>query len=221
MVASYFGVRFDPKQVRDWALPYGNGATMTVGLARSASELGIKVVYATRSLALDPRHFQKKFYQNYFSTFAEEKDKCDKLIVRFRELGGNLQERIYSLDEILQKFSPNSIPIVLVDWSIIRGVAEDYSGHFLPVIGYDASSVVVHHSGPKDPQARFRISRDLFDRARLAERTDADVLFLGRPREKSGSGIDGLLLKTNFRDLRHAVCRDTATGTAPPQKLHE
>ena len=36
-----------------------------------------------------------------------------------------------------------------------------------------------------------------------------------------GSNLYGLLLKTNFKGLRYVVCRDTAMGTAPPQKLHE
>jgi hypothetical protein len=36
-----------------------------------------------------------------------------------------------------------------------------------------------------------------------------------------GSGLDGLLLKTSFKGLGHAICRDTTRGISPSQKLHE
>ena len=90
-----------------------------------------------------------------------------------------MEERSLSLEELLSKVSRNCIPIVLLDWSKIKGTL-DFIGHFIPIIGYDEENVYVHNQGFHNTQAFLPIKRELFEEARKAKGTDEDITFIYR-----------------------------------------
>lgn len=100
------------------------------------------------------------------------------LLVEARSCGVACEERAVSLEELLTAVTDTSVPIALVDATILeRGSAasdddddgdRDYRGHFVVVVGFDDTNVVFHDSSSAD-DGRFRaVPRAVFDAARTA-----------------------------------------------------
>ena len=180
MVARHFGIVAALERIKSLASPHTDGVTSTIGLARAGAELGMKVMFFSQKLGFDPETFSLPYYRDRGITYDVEQGKFDELAGRCRLLGGQLHEKILSLDEILSQCSRDSIPVVLVDWNVVTAKCNQYEGHFLPIVGFDSEYVYVNHSGPEAPRARMPIKRETLERAHKARGTDADVVFFGR-----------------------------------------
>jgi len=93
---------------------------------------------------------------------------------------GLFEEKTIKIDELLSYVTENSIPIVLLDWNVLFQRYGGYNGHFVPVVGYDEENVYVHHHGMRDTEAFMKLKKELFDKARISEGTDEDVLIVYR-----------------------------------------
>jgi hypothetical protein len=102
-----------------------------------------------------------------------------KLVEDAQKAGVRLEERTISLGELLRNVTNHSIPIILLDWNIVRGAKEKgYYGHFVPIVGYDDENVYVHNHGLNNPKAFLPIKRDILEEARKAQGTDEDIVYV-------------------------------------------
>ena len=86
-----------------------------------------------------------------------------------------------TLEELLKNVSIDSIPIILLDWNVVKGTKEKgYQGHFVPIVGYDDDNVYVHDHGLNNPRSFLQIKREIFEEARKAEGTDEDIIVIYR-----------------------------------------
>lgn len=96
----------------------------------------------------------------------------------FVDLGGQIKETSLVLEEILNKFSKTTVPLVLLNIKRIRN-KNGFYGHFVPIVGYDDDFLYVHN--PSDiGSSFFQIDRKTFDKARKDVGTDEDIIFVSK-----------------------------------------
>jgi hypothetical protein len=90
-----------------------------------------------------------------------------------------MEERGLSLEELLEKVDRDSLPIILLDWNIIKGMKDKgYQGHFVPIVGHDNDNIYVHNHGLDNPTPFLSVKRDVFEEARKANGTDEDIIII-------------------------------------------
>lgn len=178
MVLEFLGEKHSKEKIKNLVCSETNGTTFTVGLAKAAASLGFKVELCSISLGANPQNFELEFYKKN-TNVDKYKEKVDELIAECNKLGVKFTEKSLTNKEIFEKMSKDCIPIVLLDWSKIKG-AGSFQGHFVPIAGFDDKFVYVHNPGVKDPKQFFPIELSLFEIARKAKGTDEDILFISR-----------------------------------------
>lgn len=181
MAMRYFGEDLSLDEIQHSADPDKSGNTWTIGLAKAAAELGCRTEFWTASLGMNPEHFDMEFYRNVTDGPQSSASKIERLAADCRALGVDLHERRIPLKELLSHITADTIAIVLLDWNRIRG-KEGYHGHFVVVVGYDGTHVLIHNPGPTDPTPYQAIPYAAFDEARKAKGTDEDVVFISGKR---------------------------------------
>ncbi|PIN93685.1 hypothetical protein COU54_02260 [Candidatus Pacearchaeota archaeon CG10_big_fil_rev_8_21_14_0_10_31_24] len=79
-----------------------------------------------------------EFYKKYADVQAD----VDELIKMAKSLGDKISEKELDLKEILSYLDDELVPIVILDWKVIKGTKEKvYLGHFVPLVGYDDENV--------------------------------------------------------------------------------
>ena len=127
----------------------------TIQLASASAFFGHATRFISTSLVFDESHNEKEWYQKYSDNSL---DRSKMLLREARTRGVALAERAIVLDDLLAQAGPACVPIVLVDWNVVRGTPErGYQGHFVPVVGYDAANVYVHD--PEQPARGGRGTR--------------------------------------------------------------
>ena len=111
---------------------------------------------------------------DYYKKYSEEINQISEICKKSKELGVNQFEKSIDLEDIFKLVNKNSVPIILLDWSILDDSLNGYNGHFVPVVGFDDEYVYVH-TGHKN-QEYFPISKELFDKARKSKGTDEDLI---------------------------------------------
>ncbi len=177
MIFSYFGGNETLDTIEEKCGIRGGKAVSTLSLAICAKELGYAVELHSDSFEVDESLMDMDYYKEHGGINWIEEVK--KLIEEAKEKGVNLSEGELALSDILNKTNEDCIPIVLLDWNVIKG-KEGYQGHFVPVVGCDGENVLVHNQGMLNPAEFFEISRETFDKARMAKGTDGDILFIGK-----------------------------------------
>jgi uncharacterized protein YvpB len=81
------------------------------------------------------------------------------------------------LDELFSYIDVESIPIVLINWYIIAG-KQGFSGHFVPVTGYDKNHVYIHNPGLANPKPFMEIDKKIFKKAWESKGTDKDSIII-------------------------------------------
>ncbi|MBI4181582.1 MAG: peptidase C39 family protein [Candidatus Aenigmarchaeota archaeon] len=152
-----------------------------IRLALAAARQGFPTLFVSTHLGFNPHLMQLPFYQQHGDTDAAA---YDRLAEEARSAGVRMEERSLSLRELLG-FLGESIPIVLVDWNVVRRRA-GYQGHFLPVVGFSPGEVLVHQHGLDEPQAFLPVPRTTFWKAWTAEGTDQEAVVVGAPAGGTG-----------------------------------
>lgn len=178
MVLAYLGKEegIESLEVRT-GLKEGKGIS-TIQLAFAVASSGYRADFYSKHILFNEKNLKHKFYQKYSDIDLEQ---SKKWLGKARTAGVNIQEKTLSLKELLRLVTKDSVPIILLDWNIIKERKEQgYQGHFVPIVGYDEQNVYIHNHGLSDTREFMSIPRKILDEARKAEGTDEDILVVYR-----------------------------------------
>ena len=178
MVLAYFGkdesMELLEKRTR---IKEGKGIS-TIQIAMAAASLGYKTDFYSKHILFNEENLKHEFYQKYSDMDLEQ---SKKWIKDAKTAGVKIQERTLSLEELLEFVKIDSVPIILLNWNIIKTRKEKgYQGHFVPIVGYDEKNVYIHNHGLTDTQKFMPVPRKIFDKARKADGTDEDIIVIYR-----------------------------------------
>lgn len=176
MVLEFFGEEYSFDEISKAERQIDTGLVWSVGIARAAKKLGFrtKMISQTnfRQEENDIEYYRKYASDNGMIVLKELADEIKKI-------GVEIEERNMSLDELLSYVAENSVPIVLVNWYVLAG-KEGFSGHFLPITGYDEKYIYVHNPGLASAQDYLPLKRENFLKAWESKGTDKDVVIVFR-----------------------------------------
>lgn len=177
MVGAHFGLSVPLERIQELVVAETSGATWTLGLAAAAAELGLRVRMLSRSLGVNAESFSLDYYREHAAGVSEAHLKLSALGNRCVKYGGILEERPVSLAEICASVCAGSVPILLLDWGKVIG-RPNYIGHFVPMVGYTTTEVLIHNPGPDGAAPFMPLNFEMFELARKAPGTDEDVLII-------------------------------------------
>ncbi|MFA7707357.1 MAG: C39 family peptidase [Candidatus Pacearchaeota archaeon] len=183
MIFSYFGNKISIQDLeKELGYKEGKGIS-TIRLAITAKKLGYEVLLLTNSIMPRKENFELDFYKKYSD---EDFNGLKLLADEAKKLKVTMVEKSISLGKLLSFINKKTIPVVLLDWNIIRNQEkEGFMGHYVPLVGFDADSVYVNNSGGIKPTRFKKISKSTFDKARKARGTDEDILIISRKTRQS------------------------------------
>jgi ABC-type bacteriocin/lantibiotic exporter with double-glycine peptidase domain len=174
MVSAYFGEDHSFKELAKLEYALSNGLVWTLGIAVAAKKLGFPV--KMYSLSEEDDFSDIEYYKKHANNEAM------LILKRIKEeasaLSVQLVKQSLSLHELIDLIRKDSVPIVLLNWNIIKGKPEGYHGHIVPITGYDEKNVYVHNPGLLNPAAHFPIAREAFMRSWESRGTDKDVVII-------------------------------------------
>jgi len=178
MVLAYFGKDEGVKILETrTGIKKGKGIS-TIQIATAAASSGYRVDFFSKHILFNEENLKLDFYKRYNDMDLEQ---SRKWVEDAKVAGVNIQERILSLEEILGLVTKDSVPIILLDWNIVKARKEKgYQGHFVPIVGFDEQNVYIHNHGLNDTQEFMPVPKTTFDEARKAEGTDEDVMIVYR-----------------------------------------
>lgn len=177
MVLAYFGKDEGIKVLEEkTGIKKGKGIS-TIQIAIAAASLGFRTDFYSKYILFNEENLKHKFYQKYGDIDLLKQSK--KLIEDAKIAGVNIQEKTISLEKLLGFVKKDSVPIILLDWNVIKKRKErGYQGHFVPIVGYDEKNIYIHHHGLENPQKFMPVPKKIFDEARKAEGTDEDIMIV-------------------------------------------
>jgi len=176
MALEYLGESHPFQLISEYEKQIETGLVWSVGIARASKKFGFPTKFISTS-NFNPEENDIEYYKKYSNNNAMLVLK--KLSDEIKEIGVEIQEKNMPLEELLTFVSDDSIPIVLINWYVISG-KDGFSGHFLPVTGYDEHHVYVHNPGMKNAQEFLPIARDIFLKAWESKGTDKDTIIISR-----------------------------------------
>jgi len=182
MVLEYFGEKHKKEAIKKLVDSESTGTTWTIGLAKTAAQLGFPTEFYSTSLGFNPKNFELEHYQRETDGAHLAKEKLERLKQECLKYGVKLEERSISFQEIISKMNNDCIPIILLDWSKVKKQGT-FKGHFVPIVGYDDKGIIIHQPGPMNPEPNYKIDHQTFEEARKARGTDEDIIFIFRKRE--------------------------------------
>ena len=175
MVLSFFNKNYSMKLLEEkTGIKKGKGI-LSIQIAIASSSLGFKTKFISKSLAFNEENLKLDYYKNYFD-FSES---SEKLLEKAVSNNVQLLEKSISQNELLDYLTEKSIPIVLINWKKLAN-QDDYSGHFVPVVGYDSEYIYIHNPGPINPKAFLSVKKDVFEEARKSKGTDEDIIIISK-----------------------------------------
>ena len=152
-------------------------AVSTVRLAITATNFVFRTEFFSKSLFLNEENLSLDFYKNFGDLqLAESKQLISKALAQ----GVVLFERTLSLNDIKSRLNEDCLAVVLLDWNVVLHRAKGYQGHFVPIVGFDETSLFVHNQDMSDPVPFYPIRSTVFEQARKAQGTDEDILFIAK-----------------------------------------
>ncbi len=147
-------------------------------LALASAELGfITSLYQLSSDSPNRDSSTTDYYDKY--TDSQSESVADYLLDMFYDLGGRIFETSVDNDSLLKKLSPDPLIISIVNHNMLIDKA-GYSGHFVPITGYDANNVLVHNVSQDWVQPFFPVPRETFDKARKSPGTLESFIVIKR-----------------------------------------
>ena len=176
MVLSYFGNKISLKDLEK-EIDYKEGkGTSPIKLALAAKKLGYEVLILTKNIIPQKEILEMDYFKRYMD---EDIEKIKLLAEEAKKLKIKMFEKSIGLNELLSFINKNSIPIVLLDWNVVRNREKGgFMGHYVPLVGFDNNSVFVNNSAGRKGMRLQRIDKGIFDKARKARGTDEDILIV-------------------------------------------
>ena len=173
MVLSYFGKNLTLPEISQLERQIDTGLVWTLGIARAAKLAGLN------SKVISMTNFSHDDEIDYYEKYKGDKGKIvlEELKKEIGELGVEVEERDLELTELLSFITRKSIPIVLINWYVISR-KEGYSGHFVPLVGYDSENVLVHNPGIDRASPFMPLKKELFQKAWESKGTDKDIVIV-------------------------------------------
>jgi len=173
MALEYLGKTHNKAELAKQEKQLDTGLVWSVGIARAAKKLGFKVKFVSTS------NFSHEENIDYYKKYANDKGKIvlEELKKEIKKINVEVIEKDMPLDELLSYVNVESIPIVLINWYVVAG-KQGFSGHFVPVTGYDAENVYIHNPGLANPKPFMKISREIFKKAWESKGTDKDTIIV-------------------------------------------
>lgn len=172
MVLKFLGINTSLKTLERKMRIKKDRGVYTIQIANAAKDYDVFV----ELYSIDKGNFEDLAY--YQNRTKEEKDTISKLHKNVQQKGVHYFKKSLSNKEIFAKTNKNSLPIVLVNWNIIKKV-KGYQGHFITLTGFDNTYVYFHNSGLCEGDIpNQRIDHKTFKRARKSHGTDEDVLII-------------------------------------------
>lgn len=176
MVLAYFGKFPDFSDICTSERQLETGMVWTAGIAIAAKSFGCNAEFY--SINIDSPAKDLDFYKKYAN------DKAMTVLGKILEDLGNLSvpvvQKNMALEELLSRVTQTSVPIVLLNWHVVRG-KPGFFGHIVPVTGYDDKAVYVHNPGILDAKPFYEIPRNIFEQAWADKGTDRDVVIISKP----------------------------------------
>lgn len=178
MILEFLGKQFSVEEIEKAASIREKEAVFTIQLAIAAKKLGFNVNFYSKNLRLNEENLTLDFYKKNTSVLSRD---IDNLITEAERLGVKLHERVIDNDEIISFISIDSVPIIILDWSVIIEKPErGFVGHFVPIVGHDKKNFYVHNHGFLKPEPFLKIKKEIFEKARKSAGTDEDILVIGK-----------------------------------------
>jgi hypothetical protein len=166
-------------------------AVHSIQLALAARKFNLSVTITSTSLCLTTRHYEMPFYQSHSSLDVGE---SAELLKQAIEKGVRCIETEVPLEDILCRLRAGHRIVVLLDMNLVLSRPHlGYSGHYMPIVGYDDEFVILHNPATDsfpayDEMGNYlfhgpyvKVTRELFEVARKGDGTDQDVIFLSHP----------------------------------------
>ena len=178
MVLAYFGKDEEVEVLEARTGINERKGISTIQIATAAASSGYETDFYSRHVLFNEENLKHEFYKKYSDMNLEQ---SKKMVEDAKTAGVNIQERAILLKELLGFVKEDSVPIILLDWNIVKARKEKgYHGHFVPIVGYDEQNVYIHNHGLNDTQKFMPVPRNTFDEARKAEGTDEDFVIVYR-----------------------------------------
>ena len=186
MILSYFDDKISlPDLEKEIGYKEGKG-TSSIKLAVAAKRRGYEVKLLTTSIEPNKNNLKMDYYKTYMD---EDAAGLSKLIEEARKLNIKMIEKSLGLKELCSLITKSSIPIVLLDWNIIRKQSQNgFMGHYVDLIGYDQRFVYVNNAAGRKGMRMQAIRRNIFNKARKATGTDEDIILIIK------SALSGVLI---------------------------
>lgn len=178
MVLAHFGKDEEVKILEaKTGIKEGKGIS-TIQIAIAAASSGYSTDFYSKHILFNEENLKHEFYQKYSDMDLKQ---SKKWLEDAKVAGVNIQERTLLIEELLGFVTKDSVPIILLDWNVVKARKEkSYQGHFVPIVGFDEQNVYIHNHGLNDTQEFMSVPKTIFDEARKAEGTDEDIVIVYR-----------------------------------------
>mmetsp|Transcript_10648 Transcript_10648/g.32017 ORF Transcript_10648/g.32017 Transcript_10648/m.32017 type:complete len:266 (+) Transcript_10648:116-913(+) len=150
----------------------GTRSVWTVDLVAVLRAWGLaRFVFLTKTIGADPSHGRLSFYS---ADYASDRRRVD---ARFAEFRRWIRRATLSSDVLLEVLARGLLVLALIDLRVLRASEDDYTGHYILLIGLDDRGHVLY----RDPAAAdpiLAIAPELLHTARTAHGTDDDLILI-------------------------------------------
>ncbi|XP_054714945.1 protein GUCD1-like [Uloborus diversus] len=167
-------------------------STWTIDLAYLLHKFGVRHMYATVTLGVNPGYSQEDFYQQ---VLKKDADRINEKFLTAAVNGVKVEKRSVNIEEILLHLESGNPAIVLVNANLLFcdtchtkkclmqmlsccNSSFSYQGHYIVLCGYDKRETKVLYRNPSVFNKVCQMPYDSFELARKSFGTDEDVLFV-------------------------------------------
>lgn len=216
MVLQYYGASSSEVYTKDLDHQQCGESVWTIDLAYMLARYGIPHHLCTVTLGANMDHARKSFYKS----FSKDEERINHLFGDAASNGVSVEKRSVALEELMEHLSQGRVAIILVDWNqmdclwcnhsliqracmcCIEMVNSGYAGHFIVLCGFDRRKGVIFFKNPNAFEDLCCCRFECLERARKANGTDEDILFVypketthtvctsGQPEPQHGSLVD-------------------------------
>ncbi len=156
--------------------------TWTSQLVPPLYDMGLKVKFYTK-VDVTQLLGGERFIREHYGKDAEVMLQHTNMDVMINSVSvlmkyGIFERRALSEKEIETHIREGHLPLILLDWTKIKGVDAPFMGHMGVLTGFDDANFYFHHSGPGSPQPNMPILRKRLMAAWNAPGTDNDIVIV-------------------------------------------
>ncbi|KFM79085.1 hypothetical protein X975_02718, partial [Stegodyphus mimosarum] len=169
-----------------------NKSTWTIDLAYLLHKFGVRHLYATVTLGVNPGYSKEAFYLHVLN---KDTQRINERFLTADANGVKVEKRSVEMEEIIDHLASGNPAIVLVNANLLFcdtchtnkclmkitsycNISFSYQGHFIVLCGFDKRENKVLYRNPSVLNKVCTMPYDSFENARKSFGTDEDVLFV-------------------------------------------